>query len=76
MDRLRQAVNRLDRERARIHRLTGDVVLPNRGNAATRRVCSKACGWAVSAWEWKFELYASEGTVCPRCGADVVLVEA
>jgi ribosomal protein S27AE len=72
---LRRMVDQRDRENARRHRLDPErLVLAPRPGGGARQVCGKACGYAISVWEWHF-LKHPERLRCPRCGADLVLVE-
>lgn len=68
-------VDQRDRENARRHRLEPErLVMATRPGAGARRICRKACGYAMSDWEWGFAKNLDRGA-CPRCGADLVLVE-
>jgi len=64
MDRLTQAIERLDRKRARINRISGESILPPR-NTEVRWACRKC--WRI----WSESDLAEQGIFdpsdCPVC---------
>lgn len=74
-DRLRSLIGKHDRDNARAHRLTGEPVVPPRGDSNKKRVCGSC--WHVvdeqaerKAWQAKVGCHFGErygGGVCFMC---------